>query len=62
MKNENLLEGELTRMRASMVCEPALAYCARDIGLGNYVMLGKGEEATGGRKRDSITSDVFGRR
>ncbi len=59
MKNENLLEGELTRMRASMVCEPALAYCARDIGLGNYVMLGKGEEATGGRKRDSITSDVW---
>ena len=59
MKNENLLEGELTRMRASMVCEPALAYCARDIGLGNYVMLGKGEEATGGRKRDSITSDVL---
>ena len=59
MKNENLLEGELTRMRASMVCEPALAYCARDIGLGNYVMLVKGEEATGGRKRDSITSDVL---
>ncbi len=59
MKNENLLEGELTRMRASMVCEPALAYCARDIGLGNYVMLGKGEEATGGRKRDYITSDVL---
>lgn len=59
MQDENLLEGELTRMRASMVCEPALAYCARDIGLGNYVMLGKGEEATGGRKRDSITSDVL---
>ena len=59
MKNENLLEGELTRMRASMVCEPALAYCARDIGLGNYVMLGKCEEETGCRKRDSITSDVL---
>lgn len=46
-------------MRASMVCEPALAYCARDIDLGSYILLGKGEEATGGRKRDSITSDVM---
>ena len=42
-----------------MVCEPALAYCARDIELGSYILLGKGEEATGGRKRDSITSDVM---
>ena len=42
-----------------MVCEPALAYCARDIELGNYIFLGRGEEATGGRKRESITSDVL---
>lgn len=52
-------EGEMTRLRSSMVCEPALAFCARDILLGEYILLGKGEEATGGRKRDSITSDVM---
>ncbi len=58
-ENPQMPEGQLTRMRASMVCEPALAYCARDIDLGSYILLGKGEEATGGRKRDSITSDVM---
>ena len=42
-----------------MVCEPALAFCARDIDLGEYLLLGKGEEATGGRKRDSVTSDAM---
>lgn len=42
-----------------MVCEPALAYCARDISLQKYILLGKGEEATGGRERDSIVSDVM---
>jgi len=52
-------EGELTKTRASMVCEPSLAMCARDIGLGDYLLLGKGEEATGGRLRDSITSDAM---
>lgn len=52
-------EGEMTRLRSSMVCEPALAFCARDISLGSYILLGKGEEATGGRERDSITSDVM---
>ncbi|MCF2681723.1 ribonuclease III [Faecalicatena contorta] len=52
-------EGELTKTRASMVCEPALAFCARDIELGRYLFLGKGEEATGGRKRESITSDAM---
>ena len=44
-------EGELTKMRASMVCEPTLAMCARDIHLGEYLLLGKGEDATGGRKK-----------
>ena len=57
--NPKLPEGELTKTRASMVCEPSLAMCARDIGLGDYLLLGKGEEATGGRKRDSITSDAM---
>lgn len=52
-------EGEMTKKRSSMVCEPALAYCARDIELGNFIFLGRGEEATGGRKRESITSDVL---
>ena len=52
-------EGELTKTRASMVCEPSLAMCARDIDLGSYLLLGKGEEATGGRMRDSITSDAM---
>lgn len=58
-ENPEMPEGQLTRMRASMVCEPALAYCARDIDLGSYILLGRGEEATGGRNRDSITSDVM---
>lgn len=52
-------EGELTKMRASMVCEPSLAFCARDLELGQFMRLGKGEENTGGRHRDSITSDAM---
>lgn len=52
-------EGELTKMRASMVCEPSLAFCARDLELGKFMLLGKGEEATGGRERDSIISDAM---
>lgn len=52
-------EGELTKMRASIVCEPTLAICARDIGLPEMIYLGKGEELTGGRFRDSITSDAM---
>ena len=42
-----------------MVCEPTLALCAREIPLGDYLLLGKGEEATGGRRRDSIVSDAM---
>lgn len=52
-------EGKLTKLRASMVCEPALAFCAAELDLGSYLLLGKGEEATGGRKRDSVTSDAL---
>ena len=52
-------EGELTKQRASMVCEPSLAFCARDLELGDFILLGKGEENTGGRNRDSITSDAM---
>ena len=52
-------EGEATRTRASIVCEQTLALCARDLGLGAWLRLGKGEELTGGRERDSITSDAM---
>ena len=52
-------EGDLTKLRASMVCEPALAFCARELSLQQYILLGKGEQATGGRNRDSIVSDVM---
>ena len=51
-------EGSMTRLRASIVCEPTLALCARAFGLDEFIMLGKGEELTGGRKRDSIVSDA----
>ena len=54
----NMNEGQMTRLRASIVCEPTLAICARAIGIDNFIMLGKGEELTGGRKRDSIVSDA----
>ena len=52
-------EGELTRMRAAIVCEPALLKYAQLLELGNYVLLGKGEELTGGRERASLLADLF---
>ena len=52
-------EGELTKIRASFVCEPALADCAKNIKLSKFLKLGKGEEHTGGRMRPSIISDAF---
>ena len=52
-------EGKLTKLRASIVCEPTLALCAREIHLDQYLLLGKGEEHTGGRYRDSIISDAM---
>lgn len=57
-KYPDMPEGQLTKQRSSYVCEPALAACAREFGLDKYILLGKGEEQTGGRKRDSIISDV----
>lgn len=57
--HETMSEGQMTRLRASMVCEFALAFCARELELEKYIYLGKGEEATGGRGRDSIISDVM---
>ena len=58
-EHEKMPEGEMTRQRASMVCEPSLAFCARELHLGEYLLLGKGEEVTGGRTRDSILSDAL---
>ena len=52
-------EGELSKIRASLVCEPSLAFCARQLGLEEFILLGRGEECTGGRQRDSIISDVM---
>lgn len=54
-----LPEGELTRRRAGLVCEPSLAACARECGIPESLLLGKGEEMTGGRKRDSLVSDAL---
>lgn len=51
-------EGELTKIRAKVVCESSLAYIAEKINLGQYLLLGKGEEATGGRTRESILGDA----
>lgn len=51
-------EGELTKIRAKVVCESSLAYVARKIRVGDYLLLGKGEESTGGRERESILADT----
>ena len=55
----DLPEGDLTKLRASIVCEPTLALCTREMNLGDYLLLGKGENQTGGRKRKSILSDAL---
>ena len=52
-------EGQLTKLRASLVCEQSLAGCARQLDLGSYLLLGNGEDLTGGRERDSILSDAW---
>ncbi len=54
-----LSEGDLTKLRASIVCEQTLSSCARDLTLGEYILLGKGEDSSGGRMRDSILSDTL---
>ena len=56
--NKKMNEGSMSRFRASIVCEPTLALCARAFDLPSYIMLGKGEEHTGGRNLDSIISDA----
>jgi len=56
---QHLPEGHLTKVRSSLVCENSLYEFAKTIDLGDYIMLGKGEENTGGRKRPSILADAF---
>ena len=58
-KYPNMPEGELTKLRASLVCEKSLCFFAREIGIGDYLLLGKGEDKNGGRERDSILADAF---
>ena len=55
----DLPEGELTKMRASLVCEQTLAACTKELDLGSYLLLGRGEQQTGGRQRHSILSDAL---
>ena len=52
-------EGELTKLRASLVCEKSLCSFSRELSLGEYLLLGKGEDKNGGRERDSILADAF---
>ncbi|MBQ6797035.1 MAG: ribonuclease III [Clostridia bacterium] len=56
---KNKQEGDLTKLRAALVCEKTLAEFARGISLGECLLLGKGEQNTGGRERPSILSDAF---
>ena len=56
---ENILEGEMSKLRAAIVCEKSLDECAKKLNFGNYLILSKGEELTGGRNRASILADVF---
>ncbi|MDD3429246.1 MAG: ribonuclease III [Oscillospiraceae bacterium] len=57
--NKKLPEGELTRIRASLVCENSLFGFAQKINLGQYMRLGRGEENNGGRSRPAILADAF---
>ncbi len=55
----SLLEGELTRMRAAIVCEPSLVIFAKRLNFNKYIRLGRGEERSGGRSRPALLADVF---
>ncbi|WP_425589586.1 ribonuclease III [Fictibacillus terranigra] len=58
-KFSTMSEGELTKLRAAIVCEPSLVILANELHFGDYVLLGKGEENTGGRTRPALLADVF---
>lgn len=55
----NLSEGKMTRLRAQLVCEHALAIYSRQLHLNDFLLLGTGEEKTGGREKDAIIADMF---
>jgi ribonuclease-3 len=55
----NMSEGELTKLRAAIVCEPSLVKFSNELGFGRFILLGKGEEQTGGRMRPALLADVF---
>ena len=57
-QHPNLPEGDLTRIRAALVCEQSLYEVARKLDLGRYLKLGRGEETGGGRERTSILADA----
>lgn len=59
MNRKSCPEGELTRLRANAVCEKSLSIFAKKIGLGDYLLLGKGEKNTNGNERPSILADAF---
>ena len=58
-ENPDMPEGRMSKQRAALVCEDALAGYSKEIQLGDFMLLGKGEEATGGRNRPSILADAF---
>ena len=58
-KYPDMPEGDLSKIRASIVCEPSLAKVSKEMNIGEYILLGKGEEMTGGRTRSSILADAF---
>ena len=55
----NISEGQMTRLRAQLVCEHALAIYSRQLHLNDFLLLGTGEERTGGREKDAIIADMF---
>lgn len=59
VRNPQMTEGELTKTKAMVVCESSLAACSRKLNFGHYLLLGHGEEGSGGRERPSILADVF---
>ena len=59
LKYPMMSEGELTKLRAAIVCEPSLVSFANELNFGKYILLGKGEELTGGRTRPALLADVF---
>lgn len=58
-KYPSMSEGEMTKLRAAIVCEPSLVIFANEMEFGNLILLGKGEEQTGGRMRPALLADVF---